>query len=88
MREIIKIPRSYHLQLCLFMVGLFCVVEIGHTQNLNNELSVNADIMVQGLVARVVPIKDKIVEWLDPKPITYQDDAEKLKNFKQYLPKY
>lgn len=31
-------------------------------------------------------IKDKIVEWLDPKPITYQNDAEKMEYFKQYLP--
>lgn len=32
-------------------------------------------------------IKDKLVEWLDPKPITYQQYDSKLINFKEYLPK-
>jgi hypothetical protein len=32
-------------------------------------------------------IKDKIVEWLDPKPITYQQSDDKLIRFKGYLPK-
>ncbi|TQO36672.1 hypothetical protein GQ41_1252 [Arenibacter algicola] len=32
-------------------------------------------------------IKDKIVEWLDPKPITYQQNDDKLIRFKGYLPK-
>lgn len=30
-------------------------------------------------------IKDKIVEWLNPKPITYQDNAQKLVEFKDYI---
>ena len=33
-------------------------------------------------------IKDRIVEWLDPKPITYQDSAHKMLNFKGYLQDY
>ena len=32
-------------------------------------------------------IKDKIVDWLDPKPITYQQNDDKLIRFKGYLPK-
>ncbi|MEZ5038731.1 MAG: hypothetical protein R2828_02530 [Saprospiraceae bacterium] len=32
-------------------------------------------------------IKDKLVEWLDPKPITYQPNDSKLIRFKEYLPK-
>lgn len=32
-------------------------------------------------------IKDKIVDWLDPKPITYQQDDGKLIRFQGYLPK-
>ncbi len=31
-------------------------------------------------------IKDTIVEWLDPKPITYRDDANKVIEFERYLP--
>ncbi len=30
-------------------------------------------------------IKDKIVEWLDPKPITYRDSDQKMIDFKGYL---
>jgi hypothetical protein len=30
-------------------------------------------------------MKDRIVEWLDPKPITYRDDESKLIDFKGYL---
>jgi len=30
-------------------------------------------------------IKDPIVDWLDPKPITYQQDDSKLIRFKGYL---
>jgi len=30
-------------------------------------------------------IKDKIVDWLDPKPITYRQDGSKLIRFKGYL---
>ena len=30
-------------------------------------------------------IKDRIVQWLDPKPITYQDPERKMINFKGYL---
>jgi hypothetical protein len=30
-------------------------------------------------------IKDAIVDWLDPKPITYQQDDSKLIRFKGYL---
>ncbi|MHC4364162.1 MAG: hypothetical protein ACYSTJ_01680 [Planctomycetota bacterium] len=33
-------------------------------------------------------IKDRIIKWLDPKPITYQDPATRLINFKDYLPDY
>ena len=33
-------------------------------------------------------IKDRIIEWLDPKPITYQDTAQKMIQFKGYLPDY
>lgn len=33
-------------------------------------------------------IKDRIIEWLDPKPITYQDPERKMINFKGYLPDY
>ncbi len=29
-------------------------------------------------------IKDRIIKWLDPKPITYQDPARKMINFKAY----
>ena len=32
-------------------------------------------------------IKDKIVDWLDPKPITYRDDETKVIDFEGYLPK-
>lgn len=31
-------------------------------------------------------IKDKLVDWLDPKPITYQQNDSKLIRFKEYLP--
>ena len=31
-------------------------------------------------------IKDTLVDWLDPKPITYQMDDSKLISFKGYLP--
>ncbi len=31
-------------------------------------------------------IKDTIVQWLDPKPITYQDRAKALRNFTRYVP--
>jgi hypothetical protein len=31
-------------------------------------------------------IKDKIVDWLDPKPITYRADDQRLVDFKGYLP--
>jgi len=31
-------------------------------------------------------IKDKLVDWLDPKPITYQQNDDKLIRFKEYLP--
>jgi len=30
-------------------------------------------------------IKPKIVEWLDPKPITYQNEQHQMINFKNYL---
>ena len=30
-------------------------------------------------------IKDKIVEWLDPKPITYENSARRMTGFKGYL---
>jgi hypothetical protein len=30
-------------------------------------------------------IKDTIVEWLDPKPITYREDADRLVDFADYL---
>jgi hypothetical protein len=30
-------------------------------------------------------IKDKIVDWLDPKPITYRDDVSKTIDFVGYL---
>ncbi len=33
-------------------------------------------------------IKDRIIEWLDPKAITYQDSAHKMLNFKGYLQDY
>ena len=33
-------------------------------------------------------IKDRIIKWLDPKPITYQDTEHKMINFKAYLPDY
>lgn len=33
-------------------------------------------------------IKDALVDWLDPKPITYQQDASKMIRFEGYLPKY
>jgi hypothetical protein len=31
-------------------------------------------------------IKDTIVEWLDPKPITYRNDKSKMIDFEGYLP--
>ncbi len=31
-------------------------------------------------------IKDKIIDWLDPKPITYMNDESKMIDFKGYLP--
>jgi hypothetical protein len=31
-------------------------------------------------------IKDTIVKWLDPKPITYRDDGSRLIDFEGYLP--
>jgi hypothetical protein len=33
-------------------------------------------------------IKNKIVDWLDPKPLTYQQDAGRLIRFDGYLPGY
>ena len=33
-------------------------------------------------------IKDRIVEWLDPKPITYEDRARRMIEFKEYLQEY
>ena len=33
-------------------------------------------------------IKDRIVGWLDPKPITYQDPSRKMTEFKDYLQDY
>ncbi|MBW7991538.1 MAG: hypothetical protein FVQ84_16215 [Planctomycetes bacterium] len=33
-------------------------------------------------------IKDRIVEWLDPKPITYKGRARKMIEFKEYLQDY
>jgi hypothetical protein len=30
-------------------------------------------------------IKDTIVEWLDPKPITYREGAHRLVDFEDYL---
>lgn len=33
-------------------------------------------------------IKPALVEWLDPKPITYQDTQEQMINFKGYLDRY
>ena len=33
-------------------------------------------------------IKDRIIEWLDPKPITYQDRSKRLTEFKGYLQDY
>lgn len=33
-------------------------------------------------------IKDRIVEWLDPKPITYEDSARRMTEFKGYLQGY
>jgi len=32
-------------------------------------------------------IKDKLVDWLDPKPVTYQKNDDNLIRFKEYLPK-
>jgi hypothetical protein len=31
-------------------------------------------------------IKDTIVKWLDPKPITYRNDKSRMIDFKGYLP--
>lgn len=31
-------------------------------------------------------IKDTIVQWLDPKPISYQDKTEAFGNFADYVP--
>ena len=33
-------------------------------------------------------LKDTIVDWLDPKPITYRDHKNKMIDFAGYLPKY
>ena len=33
-------------------------------------------------------IKDRIVEWLDPKPITYKDPSKRMIDFKDYLQDY
>ena len=33
-------------------------------------------------------IKDRIIEWLDPKPITYQDRSKRMIEFKEYLQDY
>jgi hypothetical protein len=33
-------------------------------------------------------IKDRIVEWLNPKPITYKDSSRKMIDFKGYLQDY
>ena len=33
-------------------------------------------------------IKDRIVEWLDPKPITYEGRPRKMIEFKEYLQDY
>ena len=32
-------------------------------------------------------IKDTVVEWLDPKPLTYQNQAQREITFDGYLPK-
>jgi hypothetical protein len=31
-------------------------------------------------------IKDTIVDWLDPKPITYRSDEQRMIDFEGYLP--
>lgn len=33
-------------------------------------------------------IKDRCVEWLDPKPITYEENARRMTEFKGYLQDY
>ena len=33
-------------------------------------------------------IKDRIIEWLDPKPITYTDSERRMIDFKGYLQDY
>ena len=33
-------------------------------------------------------IKDRIIEWLEPKPITYEDRAKRMIEFKEYLQGY
>ena len=33
-------------------------------------------------------IKDRIIDWLDPKPITYKDPSERMIDFKGYLQDY
>jgi hypothetical protein len=33
-------------------------------------------------------IKDRIIKWLDPKPITYEDSTRRMIRFKGYLPDY
>ena len=33
-------------------------------------------------------IKDRIIEWLDPKPITYEDRTKRMIEFKEYLQDY
>ena len=33
-------------------------------------------------------VKDKIVDWLDPKPVTYRSDKSERVNFHGYLPEW
>lgn len=68
-------------------------MDIAHVEDYKNfDLSIN-DYFKRFFIGHYSPagnhffaysIKDRIVEWLDPKPITYQDDVQKMRLFKEY----
>ncbi len=33
-------------------------------------------------------LKKSVIEWMDPKPITYRDDGSEIIDFRNYLPDY
>ncbi len=61
MIEMKKGSRLIFLQFCFSALWLFFVAATGHAQNIDNKSPVDANMLVQGVVARVVPTKNKVV---------------------------